>query len=124
MKNLAKTAARRGRWSAKMQRKYENIDKKATEIMLQAETNCVPKFRYQTSWSLPLMRASKTIRYWNLRLSTINGRKISPAVLATARTEAEIRDYTTTKDQVITERKLARIRLKDLIKMAEDLRET
>ena len=35
MRKLANQVKRRGRWSAKMQTKYENIDKKATEIMLQ-----------------------------------------------------------------------------------------
>ena len=69
MRKLAKLATTRGRWSRKMQVKYENLDKTATEIMLTAEQNCVQKFRYHTSWSLPLMKASTAVRYWNLRLS-------------------------------------------------------
>ena len=45
MSKLVKLAQSRGRWSRKMQVKYENIDKTATEIMLTAEQNCVQKFR-------------------------------------------------------------------------------
>ena len=45
MRKLAKLAAGRGRWSAKMQIKYDNLDKTGTEIMLQAEQTCVQKFR-------------------------------------------------------------------------------
>ena len=37
MMKLAELAAKRGRWSAKVQIKYENMDKMVTEIMLQAE---------------------------------------------------------------------------------------
>ena len=39
------------------------------------------------------------------------------------RTEAKIKDFTTTQDQVITERKLARTHLKESINIAEELRE-
>ena len=45
MRKLVKLAQSRGRWSRKMQVKYANIDKTATEIMLTAEQNCVQKFR-------------------------------------------------------------------------------
>ena len=31
-----------------MQKKYNEIDKEATAIMLKAEDNCVSKFRYTT----------------------------------------------------------------------------
>ena len=63
MRNLRDLAKRRGRCSKQMQIKYEQIDKKATCIMLQVEKNCVQTFRYHTSWSLPIMQASKVVRY-------------------------------------------------------------
>ena len=49
MRKLSKFATSRDRWSQKMQTKYEEIDKKATLIMLQAEKNCVQTFRFHTS---------------------------------------------------------------------------
>ena len=39
------------------------------------------------------------------------------------RVEAGLNDFTITKEQVIVERNLARIQLKDTIKIAEDLKE-
>ena len=41
MDKLAKIARQRGIWFKKMQQKYDNIDKEATDIMLTAEKNCV-----------------------------------------------------------------------------------
>ena len=70
MRRLAKLAERRGRWSAKMQQKYETIDIKATGIIIKAEQNCIQKLRFHTSWSLPLMRSSRSIRYWNLSVTS------------------------------------------------------
>ena len=55
MEKLAKKANRRGTWTGKMQRKYNETDKEATAIMLQAEDNCVQACRYHTAWSVPLI---------------------------------------------------------------------
>ena len=106
-----------------MQVKYENIDKTATEIMLTAEQNCVQKFRYHTSWSLPLMKAGKTVRYWNLRLSMSNGRAVATSVLDTVKREAGLQDFTSTREQILLERNLARKKLQEAIVIADDLRE-
>ena len=65
------------------------------------------------------MQASKSIRFWNLRLTSINGRKLSSTVLEKARLEARIKDFTTTKEHIIVERNLARLKLKETIKVAK-----
>ena len=122
MRKLSKLAKSRGRWSKKIQTKYEEIDKKATCIMLQAEKNCVQTFRFHTSWSLPLMQASKGVRYWNLRVSQEKGRKVSPAVLASAIEAADLTDNTTSYQHIIINRNLVRIKLRDRIKNVEELR--
>ena len=106
-----------------MQIKYENLDKTATDIMLAAERNCVQKFRYHTSWSLSLMKASKMVRYWNLRLSISNERTVVTSVLETARTDAGLRDFTATKEQILVKKNLAKKKLRETITTAEDLRE-
>ena len=91
--------------------------------MLQAEQNWAKKFRYHTSLSLPRMQASKFIQYWNLRLTEMNGRKVSPTVLGKVRLEAGLKDFTTTKEHIIVERNLTWTKMKDIIKVAETLRE-
>ena len=75
MKKLTVLAKSKGRWSQKMNRKFDVINVKAMHIILQAEKNCVQTFRYHISLSLPLMRASKAIQYWNLKVSLAKGKK-------------------------------------------------
>ena len=91
--------------------------------MLQAEKIFIQTFRYHTSWSLPLIQASKAIRYWNLKVSLSKGRKIAPTVLDRALKEANIKDCTDTLKHVKIERNLARVKLRDHIKNAESMRE-
>ena len=55
MAKLSKKAKRRGTWTVKMQKKYNEIDNEATKIMLKAEENCVQTYRYHTAWSVPLI---------------------------------------------------------------------
>ena len=123
IEKLSKKAKRRGTWTTKMQKKYNEIDKEATAIMLKAEDNCVQTYRFHTAWSVPLIQSSHTIKYWNLKLSQFLGRKVSPKVLETEREAAHLKDFTTTKEEVIIERNLARIHLRDLIKNADKIRE-
>ena len=123
MTKLVLSAQKRGRWSLKMQRKFETIDNKATKIMLQAEKNCKQTFRYHTPWSLPLIQASKAIRYWKLKISLSKGRKIAPTVIDSALKVANTKDCTDTFKHDIIERNLARIKLRDHIKNAESMRE-
>ena len=68
------------------------------------------------------MQASKSIWYWNLRLTLMNGRKVSPTFLEKARLEAGLKDFTTTKEHIVVERNLSRIKLRKTIKIAEGLR--
>ena len=70
------------------------------------------------------MKASKTIEYGSLILSLINGRKVSTLVLDKVRLEAGIKDFTTTKEKIVVESSLARITLRDTIKIAEVLGQT
>ena len=53
----------------------------------------------------------------------MNGRKVSPDVLEKVRSEADLKDFTETKEHIIMERNLARIKLRETIKIAEELRE-
>ena len=123
MAKLTKKAKRREVWTKKMQETYENIDRESTQIMLKAEENCVKNFRFQTPWSIPLMQTSKKIKYWNLKLSKHNGRKVSEAALQEAKQSANIADFTTEIEHVIVKGNLARIQLKDQIRNAEYIRE-
>ena len=104
MTKLTKRSRQAGTWTPRMQKKYDNIDKEATEIMLKAESNCVPTFTFTTPWSAPLIRSSNEIKYWTLRLSMENGRKVAPLVLESVRASAEIKDYTSTREHAIVER--------------------
>ena len=48
MGKLVKRAKQRGTWTDKIHKKYEAIDKEATQIVLTAEEQYVSKFRYTT----------------------------------------------------------------------------
>jgi len=91
--------------------------------MLKAETSCIQTFQYHTSWSLPLLRASRKIRYWNLRVSLLKGRKVAPTVMDRAPRAVKLRNCTDTFEHVVIERNLARITLRNHIKNAEAMRE-
>ena len=54
------------------------------------------------------MKASTTVRYWNLRLSISNGRTVAPSVLETVRKDAGLKDFTVTKEHILMERNLAK----------------
>ena len=90
--------------------------------MLKADSNCVKTFTFKTPWSVPLVRVSNVIKYWTLRLSMENGRKVAPSVLESVRASADIQGYTSTREHIMVERNLARITLRALIKTAEETR--
>mmetsp|Transcript_23100 Transcript_23100/g.46118 ORF Transcript_23100/g.46118 Transcript_23100/m.46118 type:complete len:171 (+) Transcript_23100:1732-2244(+) len=111
MNKLTKRTRRAGTCTPKMQTKYDNIDKEAREIMLKVESNFVKTFRFTTTWSVPLIRASKVTKFWNLRLPMENGRQVAPSVLESVRASTDIADFTSSKEHVVVERNLARINL-------------
>ena len=57
-------------------------------------------------------------------MSPGKGRKVSQAVLTSAMEAAEIIDNTHTYEHILINRNLARIKLREQIKHAEELRET
>ena len=46
-----------------LQEKYENINKKATDIILAAKSTCLPIFPAKRKWSLDLKQAGLQLRY-------------------------------------------------------------
>ena len=62
MRRLQHRANRCGRWTNKMQKRYDAIDRQATEIMTKAENNCAANFSHPAPWSVELMRASTAIK--------------------------------------------------------------
>ena len=91
--------------------------------MLETEKSCIQTFRYHTSWSLPLMQASKAIRYFNHKVSLSKKRKVVPVVMDRALQALDLKDYTVTYEHILTERNLARITLRNHLKNSESMRE-
>lgn len=60
---LQKEAQAQGAWNTKLQTKYENIDRKATEILFSSEKQCLPKFTTLRTWSATLRDTGLTLRY-------------------------------------------------------------
>ena len=59
-----------------LQQVYENIDCKATNIMLSAETKCTPKFKTNLSWSLEMRKVGLKLRYYKRLQKFQNGKNI------------------------------------------------
>ena len=123
METLAKRLKLWGTWTKKIQRIYDNINKEATDIMLTGKKYCVPTFHFHTPWSVPLIKDSRSIKYWNLKLPLTNSRKVSQTVLEEIRDSATLKDYTSTRDHILTKRNLAQIHIQDLIANADKTRE-
>ena len=107
----------------KLIKKYNAIDEEATKIMLKAENNCVSNFCFSTPWSTTLIKASRTVRYWNLRITKYNNKQVSNKTLQKAQEESEVIDLTTPKKEAITYRITAKTALKTVITEADKVRE-
>ena len=81
-----------------MQKQYDNIDQQATETMLKAEKNCAATFSRPAPWSVDLMRASTTIKCWNLRISKYSGGKTSELIMKAILEEAHMVNVTNTEE--------------------------
>ena len=62
---LMKEAEWIGTWNKTLHQKYENIDAKATQIFLSAESKCTPKFPTLRKWSIALREVGLQMRYYN-----------------------------------------------------------
>ena len=106
-----------------MQKLYDHLDHTATTIMLKAEDNCARSRPRPDPWSVELMRASISIKYWNLRISSYHSGKTSEETMSDIRGQANIKDYTSTEEETKTERIVARKALKTCLFQAEEIRE-
>ena len=106
-----------------MQKKYDALDRQATEIMLKAETNCAATFSHPAPWSVALMRASTAIKYWSLRISQFSGGKTSASTMKAILHTAHMVDVTETEEQARTERTIAWKSLAKCCLEAEEIRE-
>mmetsp|Transcript_28020 Transcript_28020/g.43278 ORF Transcript_28020/g.43278 Transcript_28020/m.43278 type:complete len:188 (-) Transcript_28020:107-670(-) len=121
MRKLQHRAHRCGRWTTKMQKKYDSIDRQETDFMLKAESNCAADFSNPVPWSVALMRAGTAIRYWNLRISQYSSGKVSASTMQSILTKARMVNYTGTLDQALTELVLARKSFRKCCQEAEKL---
>ena len=91
--------------------------------MLKAEENCVSTFRFTTPWSEALIKASRTVRYWNLRITKYNKKQVSDNTLQQAQEASGVTDLTTTLEEATACRITARAALKKVIAAADKIRE-
>ena len=73
------------KWDTNLHRKYEEIDTKATQMMLVAEEKCMPKFQTMRNWSTEMREAGLKIRYFHRYKNYHEKRNIS--------TESLVRQY-------------------------------
>ena len=69
------------------------------------------------------MRASLSIKYWNLRISKFSGGKTSELTMKAILTKVHMVDVTDTEEQARTERIIARKTLVTCLHEAEEIRE-
>ena len=91
--------------------------------MIKAVDNCVSTFRFLSPWSEALIKASRTVRYWNLRITKYNNQQVSDKTLRKAQTESGVTDPTTALAEATACRITARVALKIVITTANKVRE-
>ena len=77
-RQLQTKAQEKGEWNQMLHHIYENIDAKATEIMLSAEKKCAPNFQSLYSWSTELRTVGLKLRYYNRLQKFQTGKHIHP----------------------------------------------
>ena len=75
-----------------MTKTYNVLDAAATEIMNQGDAQCVPKKRFTTPWSVPLICASALLHYWSIKISSLKRRSVSSSVLQDAGARGGVQD--------------------------------
>lgn len=98
--NSSKRKQKKGIWDSHLQQKYDNIDSKATQIMLAAE-NATPKFKTLRTWSLELGDHSLSLQYYN-RYKYHKGSNINITTVKHLATQAKIKFETLTQTQVLS----------------------
>ena len=84
LEKIKKMAASRNGWTPQLEKKYNNLDERATEIMLKCEKECNPtQFGSCEShpWSTKLTVVGHQMRYWNLRLLHMDKGNIPQSIL-------------------------------------------
>ena len=81
-------------------------------MMIKAEDSYVSTFRFLPPSSEALIKASRTIRYWNLRITKHNKKQVSEKTLQQAQEESGVTDFTTTLEEATACRITARAALK------------
>ena len=122
MHRLHRQASRSGRWTPKIQKWYDHLDQMATDTMLKAEDNCARLHPRAAPWSVELMRASISIKYWNLKISSYHGGKTSDGTMSDIRNQAHLNNFTSTEEEAKTERIAAKKLLKTCLFQVEEIR--
>ena len=107
----------------KLIKKYNAIDEEATKIMLKAENDYISTFRFSTPWSTTLIKASRTVRYWNLQITKYNNQQVIDKTLKKAQQASGVIDLTTNKEEAIACRITAKADLKKVLTEANKIRE-
>ena len=123
MIDLQYKAKRHGKWTIKMEDKYNKIDRAITKIMLDGEKGCLQIKKSSTPWSTKLMEQSYILYYWNLKVSTLKRyRKSTQRRLQKASIKAKIADLALTLTEAQEGRALARSKMKEVLHQAKELR--
>ena len=113
LKDLQHRVHQKGTWTKKMEKKYNNLDKKMTKIMLDGEKQCLHIRERNTPWSTKLMSESYKLYYWSLKISSLKRyRKSTLRRLKKAAEKSGIQDRIMTLREAKEERAKARENMK------------
>jgi hypothetical protein len=112
-------------WNIAQDSKYESLDRDITRSMLHAESVCLLKHKHSIPWSPVIVRATISIRYWDLRIKRGGIRDKNDALLDyyydLYGVGAEF-DISLTVRECIHQINNARSKLKDVVNTAIELR--
>ena len=106
-----------------MEKKYNNLDKAMTKIMLDGEKQCLHRRERATPWSTQLMSESYKLYYWSLKISSLKReRRSTLRRLGQAAIRAGIQDTPMTLQEATTARAAARKIMHTVLARAKELR--
>ena len=127
LEKIKKMANSRNEWIPQMEKRYNNLDKEATETMLRCEKECNPS-QYGSCeshpWSTQLTVVGHQMRYWNLRILHMEKGNKQQEILEQVQAKTKVQtDYKETKEQIQDNHKAARAALKEMHAHSEEIRE-
>ena len=123
-KKLQKEAKTQEKWNQNLQKKYEDIDNQATNIMLTAENKCSPTYLTIRAWSGKMRELGLQFRYW-LTYYRHHSKKISNIeLLKQSARNAQLQHEEISIEEIISQISTLRTKIRNMKKKTQRIETT